>query len=128
MTGRVPARAALTLALLALAAPAAPAGAASKLPFTCGPEHRWCIGVFDQRKRLVFTVYHFDVRGRYDLCVTPPGAKERCRTFGLRRNQTGAFASTVDFRRNFPHRRHGRYRVRWILGGAQLGRTQSFTA
>ena len=121
--------AALAAAALAatVAPPAAAGAAAAPLPHQCAPENRWCDGVFLERGKRVFKLAGFDLHGRYRLCVTPPGARERCLGFGLTPNATGANASTVSFTGHFPHARSGRYRVRWVYADHQLGRTLAFT-
>jgi hypothetical protein len=95
----------------------------------CGPKNRWCHGVFNKHGRVFLDIAGFDFTGRYRVCVLPPRAdRESCRRFGLRPNGTGANASSVRFTRNFPHARHGRYRVRWFYEGRQVGRRLTFTA
>ena len=116
-------------AAAALALTAAPAArAAAPDPHQCAAANRWCIGAFLKHGRRFFDIAGFDLRGRYRVCVTPPRARERCRTFTLTPNGTGARASSVSFTKHFPHARAGRYRVRWVYGGAQLGRTLTFSA
>jgi hypothetical protein len=100
---------------------------AAKNVVQCGPGNRWCITVLDKHGRIFFDIAGFDMKGSYRLCVTPPKAAERCKTFGLRANATGAHASSVRFTTNFPHRRKGRYRVRWIYDGRQVGRAITFS-
>ncbi|HMJ37641.1 MAG TPA: hypothetical protein VK501_27290 [Baekduia sp.] len=119
--------AALALALAFVSLPAADASAA-KLPFQCATANRWCTFVLSKSGRIHFDIAGFDLQNRYRVCVTPPSAKERCKTFGLRPNPTGANSSSVRFTTNFPHARHGRYRVRWVYEGRQLGKVLSFSA
>ncbi|MCW3004752.1 MAG: hypothetical protein JWQ20_4050 [Conexibacter sp.] len=117
------------LAAVAIAIAAVPAvPAAAKDVNECAPATRWCHGVFDKHGRLFLDLAGFGLKGSYRLCVTPPKARERCKSFGLRRNATGAYDSSVRFTSNFPHRRHGRYRARWLYDGRQLGRILSFSA
>jgi hypothetical protein len=121
-------RAGVALAAGLAAAAAFASSAAAELPHQCAAENRWCAGVFDQHGRRVFKLAGFGMHGRYRLCVTPPGAGERCRSFALVPNPTGAGASTVSFAGHFPHARPGRYHVRWVYDDRQLGRTLAFTA
>jgi hypothetical protein len=104
--------------------------AAAKSPGTvvCGPKDRWCISVIDKTGRWFFDIYHFDYRGKYQVCVTPPEAGERCKTFTLLRNGLGAYASSIRFTNHFPHRRHGHYKVRWLIERKQLGKSLTFSA
>jgi hypothetical protein len=112
---------------LTLAAPSA-APAAAKGVNACGPGNRWCHGILDKHGRLFLDLAGFGLKGSYRLCVTPPEARERCKSFGLQPNATGASASSVRFTSHFPHRRHGRYHARWIYDGRQLGRALAFSA
>ena len=93
----------------------------------CAPANHWCIAVLRHHATVVFAFAGFGYTGTYQVCVTPPKAKERCKTFGLRPNGTGANASSVQFAKNFPHRRHGRYRVRWLYADKQVGKSMTFT-
>ncbi len=62
---------------------------------------------------------------RYRLCVRGPDGERDCKQFRIR--PTGSvFGSTVRWRRQFPDRGPGTYRVRWILGGEPLGPTVVF--
>jgi hypothetical protein len=116
---------ALTAVLLAPAAEAA----RTKDVNQCAADNRWCHGVLNKNGRVFLDFAGFGLKGRYRVCVRPPAsARERCRVFKLKPNGTGANASSVRFTRNFPHRRHGRYTVRWIYGGRQVGRALTFTA
>lgn len=126
---RIAARAAAAAALAALAL--VPAAAAAPIPgpnetIQCGPDERWCSGAFLKHGRRFLDLSGWDLRGRYRLCVTPPRARERCKAFPLRPTDTGAHGSSIAFARHFPHARSGRYRVRWIYGGRQLGRVLAF--
>jgi hypothetical protein len=125
-------RASLGAAVCALAATVATphAGAATKPgpgeAISCGPGDRWCVAVFNKRGRRTLNITGWDLRGFYQVCVTPPGARERCKAFTLVRTATGAYGSDVRLTKHFPHARHGRYAARWIYQGRQLGRTLSF--
>jgi hypothetical protein len=127
MNGRPAAAGLVVAAVLAASAFAPPSVRAADDPHQCGPQSRWCIGALRKHGKRVLEIAGFDLRGRYRVCVTPPAAHERCRTFTLTPNGTGAYGSSVSFTRHFPHRRHGRYRVRWVYDGAQLGRVLSFS-
>lgn len=116
------------LVAAALASAAQPAAAANGDSVQCAPGDAWCIAVFHKfaRKIVFFDIAGFKIAGQYQVCVTPPRRKERCRTYTLHRIATGANASSVQFTKNFPHSAHGVYRVRWIYEGKQLGRTLRF--
>ncbi|HWI74987.1 MAG TPA: hypothetical protein VNT55_23700, partial [Baekduia sp.] len=87
-----------------------------------------CIGALVKHGKRFLDITGFELRGRYRVCVTPPGAAERCKAFTLTPNGTGARASSIAFAKHFPHARSGRYKVRWIYAGKQLGRTLTFSA
>jgi len=118
---------ATVVALAFTALPAAPAAAASH-DFRCASDNHWCIGAFVKHGHRSLDVAIFHVHGRYRVCVTPPGAgqRETCQTYTLVLNGAGAMASSVRFTKHFPHTRSGRYHVRWIVGGKQLGPTLWF--
>jgi hypothetical protein len=116
--------------VLAAAALLAPVAAAVPIPgpgeaIFCGPGERWCVAVFNSAGRRTLAVYGLDIRGPYRVCVTPPEAHERCKTFTLVPNGVGA-ESRIRLAEHFPHARRGRYKARWIYRGKQLGRTLSF--
>lgn len=125
-------RRAAALVVLACALAAVPVVHAATLKpgpgeaISCGPGERWCVAVFNKRGRRTLNITGLSLRGRYSVCVTPPGFHERCRTFTLVRGGTGAYTSDVRFADHFPHARHGRYEARWIYQGKQLGRTLAF--
>jgi len=111
--------AALPATTLALIAAPAPARAAD--PFKCASDNHWCVGAFMKHERRFLDIGGFDMKGAYRVCVTPPGAAERCRSFKMVRNAGGAYASSIRFTKHFPHARRGRYAVRWIYDGHQVG-------
>ena len=124
-------RAAAALAVVAGLAMTAAPSAQAFIPgpgeaISCGPGERWCVAVFNMSGRRTLNITGWDLRGRYRVCVTPPRARERCKAFTLVRSATGAYGSNVRLARHFPHRRHGRYRARWIYDGKQIGRTLAF--
>jgi hypothetical protein len=117
--------------VLAAAALLVPTASAAPIPgpgeaIFCGPGERWCVAVFNSAGRRTLAIYGLDIKGPYRVCVTPPGAHERCRTFTLVPNGGGGHQSRIRFADHFPHARHGRYKARWIYQGKQLGRTLSF--
>jgi hypothetical protein len=58
---------------------------------------------------------------RYRLCVRAPGGAVDCRRFRVHRAGAGTFQSRVRWRRRFPDRGPGVYRVRWLHAGSALG-------
>lgn len=121
----------LGLALAAAAALLAPAAVAAPTPgpgeaIFCGPGERWCVAVLNSAGHRTLAVSGLDIRGPYRVCVTPPKARERCKTFTLVPNGGGGYQSRIRLAEHFPHARHGRYKARWLYQGKQLGRTLSF--
>jgi hypothetical protein len=114
-----------TAALVAGVAHAAPKPGPGEA-IQCAPGERWCTAVFNSAGHRSLTIYGFDVRGRYRVCVTPPKAHERCKSFTLVPNSGGGAESRVRFAQHFPHARHGRYKARWTYQGKQLGRALTF--
>jgi hypothetical protein len=112
------------LACAHLAATPSPARAAD--PVKCAPDNQWCVGAFLRKGHRFLDIFGFDFKGRYKVCVTPPRAKERCKTFKLVRNASGANASSVRFTSHFPHARRGTYAARWIYDGKQVGSVLRF--
>jgi hypothetical protein len=119
------------VALLVLAGALAPTAGASPKPgpgeaIFCGPGERWCVAVFNSAGRRTLAISGRDIHGPYQVCVTGPKSKERCRSFTLVPNGGGGHQSRVRFADHFPHARHGRYKARWIYRGKQIGKTLSF--
>jgi opacity protein-like surface antigen len=116
-------------ALLAIAV--APAGiaaaAASPSDTQCASGNHWCTAILRHHGKVALAFAGFGLTGTYDLCVTPPKAKETCHTFGLQPNATGASSSAVQFAKHFPHAHKGRYHVRWIYADKQVGKSMAFT-
>ena len=117
-----------TLVAIAVAPASIAAAAATAASDTqCASGNHWCTAILRDHGKVALAFAGFGLTGSYDLCVTPPKAKERCKTFGLRPNATGASSSTVQFARNFPHARKGRYHARWLYAGKQVGKSMAFT-
>jgi hypothetical protein len=117
----------LCTATATLAATPPPHAYAAGDPHQCAPDARWCVGAFMKHGRRFLDIGAFDMHGRYQVCVTPPRAGERCKSFTLVRNATGANASSVAFTKHFPHARRGRYAVRWLYQGRQVGPVLRFS-
>lgn len=126
---RAPAAVALATALAgaAIAAPAPPPAHAAQDPHQCDAAMKWCVGAFMKHGRRFLDVAILDETGRYRVCVTPPRAKARCKSFTLVKIATGAGFSSVAFTKHFPHARRGRYAVRWTYEGHQVGPVLRFT-
>ena len=99
----------------------------------CSPSGDVCFGVFERHRRAylrITTAAHYF--GRYTLCVRflPPGPSAdnalRCGSFPLFRGSSGTWVSSVNYARQYPVTRPGRYRVTWKSGGQALGPSLSF--
>lgn len=123
---RAPAVAPAAAALAAAALSCAPSAVATVPdqppdPFQCASDNRWCVGAFVRDHRRFLDVFGFHMKGRYQVCVTPPRGREGCKSFTLVRNASGAHASSIRFTHHFPHARRGTYAVRWVYDGKQVG-------
>jgi hypothetical protein len=116
--------AALSVCLL-LAAPPASAKIRT-LDSYCSPSGDYCTAVQRRDGRVNLLIRTFSFRGRYRLCVRPPGGRRECRSFKLVATRHGIFASRIDLSRNFSLRARGRYAVSWRKGRTKLGPTLHF--
>jgi hypothetical protein len=132
---RLSALAALPVAgLLAGAAAATPALApATTLSSYCSPSGDVCYGVFSRSGKVflrITTAAHYFKR--YSLCVRllPVGTDavhvQRCGSFPVFRQGGGTWGSSINYARQYPVKRAGRYRVTWKLGSGPLGPPLSF--
>ncbi len=87
----------------------------------CAQSGDYCTRTIKSRRgRIFLAIRSVTLRGRYTLCVTPPGGMTECRFFTLRRNGD-RFESHVGWAANYPDGGSGRYKVVWRLGADQLG-------
>lgn len=93
----------------------------------CSPSGDWCTSVGRGGDARKLSLASFAFGGGYRLCVRPPSGRQDCHAFRLRRSD-GLWSSKVTWRRHFPVRGRGRYRVRFFHDavGGQLGPTLSF--
>jgi hypothetical protein len=81
----------------------------------CSPSGDLCYGIVRRSGAIYLELTTFEKYfSTYRLCVTPPGARERCRRYAVRR-QGRLYGSIVRWRGNFPMTRAGVYRVAWKL-------------
>ena len=122
---------AVFFAAMVLAAPA-PA-AETRVASYCSPSGDVCYGVFGRRRRVYLRIttaagyFH-----RYTLCVQllPAGSggaehARRCGSFPVFRGGAGTWFSRIDYARQFPITRPGRYRATW-KAGPRLGPSLTF--
>jgi hypothetical protein len=99
----------------------------------CSPSGDVCYGVFVRRHRVylkITTAARYFTR--YRLCVrllpTAGGGAEhalRCGSFPVFRGGAGTWVSTINYARQYPITRPGRYRVTW-KAGQPLGPSLTF--
>jgi hypothetical protein len=71
-------------------------------------------------------VTSFAFTGRVRICVRAPKGGPVCRSFRLVKSRAGTYAVNIRWRRHYPDRGPGTYRVSFFLGTQQLGPTLSF--
>jgi hypothetical protein len=120
--------------LLAGAAEARPTLAPAKtLSSYCSPSGDVCYGVFNRGGKVFLQITtaarYFK---RYGLCVrllpvaTDALHAQRCGSFPVFRQGGGTWGSSINYARQYPVKRAGRYRVTWKLGSGPLGPPLSF--
>ena len=108
------------LALLAAAALSSPVAT------YCSPSGDVCYGIQRRNGAIVLRIDTFArYFPRYSLCVTPPRGRRVCGSFPVFKRGR-LWGSTVRWRRQFPDRGPGRYRVMWRLATGPLGPTLDF--
>lgn len=88
----------------------------------CAANGDYCTETIKSRRGVIYLeLRSVSFKGRYNLCVTPPGSDDtECRYFTLRRSGD-RFISHVRWAANFPDVGRGRYSVEWRLGRQKLG-------
>jgi hypothetical protein len=122
------------LAIPAVSTSAAPTAERAKLPVSeCSVGNDVCTTVRRKDGRIKFdlaTTYpegFWSFRGNYKLCVHNPVNVKRCRWFKLRRDRKrGIYFDRVDFARNFPSNRPGKYTVIWHKNRHKVNRPLRF--
>ena len=126
-------RNAALIALFAAAASAllaSPASAAPPRMAYCSPTGDYCTSVYRTKSGAIrMRIATFSFRGAYRLCVIAPkraqGKRARCKRFSVHRRGS-VYVSDVGWRRHFPHRGRGIYRVAWFRFGNRLGPRLAF--
>ncbi len=109
----------------ALALVVLPAAADARSSY-CSPTGDYCTSVKKTGDDVLLRIGTFSFDGAYRLCVRAPDGTARCERFRLLRSRAGIYSSTKSWRRHFPDRGAGVYRVRWQKAGANLGPRLSF--
>lgn len=118
----------VTFVSAALLAVPHPAHAHSHSSAYCSADGEVCqsVGKVDGVRRLQIRTLgdYFD---RYRLCVTAPDGSRACHLFSMRKTTNGSFASSIKWRRQFPHNEAGTYKVKWRLpSGDRIGKKLEF--
>jgi hypothetical protein len=113
----------LLLAVVLGAAVLAPA-AAAKVSY-CAPTGDFCTSVAKVKGVRTFRLTSFAFNGGVKVCVRDPKGGRVCRRFQLT-NSGPAYNLAVRWRRHFPDRGPGTYRVTFTLGAARLGPVLAF--
>jgi hypothetical protein len=126
--------AALSIVWTAAAAAAAPTAPRSKtIASYCSSSGDVCYGIFNRSGKVhlqITTAARYFKR--YSLCVrllppaSDPAHAQRCGSFPVFRQGGPTWGSSVNYARQYPVARAGRYRVTWKLGSSPLGRPLYF--
>jgi hypothetical protein len=101
------------------------ASVASAARSYCSPSGDVCTSVAKLKGVRYLRVGTFSFTGRVKICVKDPTAARVCHSFKLRKAGP-LFQAKVLWKRNFPNRGAGTYRVTFFYGTAKLGPALSF--
>ena len=102
-----------------------PAAVQAKASY-CSPTGDYCTSIAKRTGGIALRIGTFSFTGKYRLCVRGPDGKANCRIFSLKETKAGIFQSTKGWRKHFPDRGRGNYRVRWQKFGSNLGPALTF--
>jgi hypothetical protein len=112
----------LLAALAGALAVAAPAGARTTY---CSPSGDFCTSVARLHGIRYLRISTFSFTGRVKICVRDPTAARICHSFRLRRAGS-LYQVKLVWKRHYPNRGAGVYRVTFFLGSARLGPVLAF--
>ncbi len=115
----------LLVAAVALAALVVVAPAGAKETY-CSPSGDICTSVAKLKGVRYLRAGTFSFTGRVKICVKDPTAARVCHGFKLRRAGP-LYQAKVLWKRNYPNRGPGTYRVTFFWGTTKLGPTLTFT-
>jgi hypothetical protein len=113
----------LLVALVLGAAVMAPT-AAAKVTY-CSPTGDYCTSVAKVKGVRYLSVRSFAFNGRVKICVRDPKGGRACRSFRMTKSGP-AYVLSIRWRRQFPARGPGTYRVSFFLGAQRLGPVLAF--
>ena len=114
----------LLLAVVFGAAVLAPA-AAAKVSY-CSPTGDYCTSARKVSGVRYLRISSFAFTGRVSICVRARKGGPVCHSFRLRKAGAGTYSINIRWRRYYPNRGPGTYRVSFFLGTQQLGPTLTF--
>ena len=115
----------LLLVAVVLAAAALAPAAAAKVTY-CSSTGDYCTSAAKVRGVRYLRVTSFAFTGRVRICVRYQKGGPVCRSFRLVKSRAGTYAVNIRWRRHYPDRGPGTYRVSFFLGKQQLGPVLSF--
>jgi hypothetical protein len=113
----------LLVGVVVAAAALAPA-AAAKVSY-CSPSGDYCTSVKKVNSVRFLSVTSFAFGGRVKICVRDPKGGRVCRAFRLAKSGP-AYVLNIRWRRHYPDRGAGTYRVSFFLGAQRLGPVLAF--
>ena len=108
------------VAALAVAAPAA-----AKVSY-CSPTGDYCTSVAKLKGVRYLRISTFSFTGRVKICVRDPSAARVCHSFRLRKAGP-LYQVKLIWKRHYPNRGPGTYRVTFFWGTTRLGPALTFT-
>lgn len=92
----------------------------------CSPSGDFCTSVARLHGIRYLRISTFSFRGRVRICVKDPTAARVCHSFRLRKAGQ-LYQVKLIWKRHYPNRGAGAYRVTFFLGSARLGPVLAFT-
>jgi hypothetical protein len=115
------------LALLAVVVGAAALAPVAEARVTyCSPTGDYCTSAAKVKGVRYLRVTSFAFTGRVRICVRARKGGPVCHPFRLTKSGSGTYAVAIRWRRHYPDRGPGTYRVTFFLGVQQLGPVLSF--
>jgi hypothetical protein len=115
----------LLLVAVVLGAAALAPAAAAKTTY-CSPTGDYCTSAAKVTGVRYLRVTSFAFTGRVKICVRPRKGPPACHSFRLTKSGAGTYAISIRWRRHYPDRGPGTYRVSFFLGTQQLGPVLTF--
>jgi hypothetical protein len=114
----------LFIAVVVVAAAALAPTASAKVAY-CAPTGDFCTSVAKVKGVRTFRLTSFAFNGAVKICVRDPKGGRVCRSFRLSK-MGPAYGMAIRWRRHYPNRGPGTYRVAFTLGSARLGPVLAF--